>query len=633
MSILAPLQTGRRLAASFHSPVVAKLILALAIALTISAWYFSKSMIDHAAEEQFVLQTDELASAIDNRMTVYEQVLWGGVGLFNTSGSVSREDWATYVDILDIDEHWPGIQGLGYSVPVAADDVSSHTASIRAEGFPDYEIRPQGQRDEYTSIIYLEPFDWRNERAFGFDMWSNDLRREAMTRARDNNVAAMSGVITLVQETDEDVQRGFLTYVPVYNGDMELTSPAERAANLQGWVYAAFRGGDLMHGIINAKPPGMAYEIFDGFQSEERMLFDSNGVFSGSEPSDDIVFSRSVVLDIKGREWIVVFTVDSSFESGGYSYLPNVIAAAGLIIDLLLFYVISALTFMHTRAKSLATEMTAELRKTKEGLEERSKKLEEQSERLRESNAELEQFAYIASHDLQEPLRGVSNYTKLLEVEYSDSFDEQGKRWLNYVASGSERMSELIRELLRYSTIDAEIETFVPISLYQTVASTVEEMSDSIAEVGAAVTVEPLPTVVGNAAQLERLVQNLLTNALKYREPTRPLEVRIFSQFEGDECRITVQDNGIGIRPEYQRRIFEIFKRVGSRDKYPGTGIGLSICRKIVDAHRGTIGVESTFGEGSSFWFTIPIANIDLRSTDHLQASGSDHRRLSRGAL
>ncbi len=590
-----------------HGPFTGWIILILAVHLTAAAWYVSRQAVQNAAEQRFDFRTEEIESAINDRMIAYEQVLWSGVGLFNASEAVSRDEWNNYVSTLDLNEHWPGIQGLGFAVPVTPDELDSHTEAVREEGFPAYAIKPRGERDEYTTIIYLEPFDWRNKRAFGFDMWSNATRREGMTRARDTGLAATSGVITLVQETDEDVQQGFLTYVPVYRDGAPRETVADRTDALEGWIYAAFRMGDLMYGILGPEADDVAYEVFDGSAIvEEALLFDSNGVFAGMDPTPDSEFRKTTSLEMQGRTWTIVYESSPDFISGSDAIQPTLIAAAGLIIDLLLFYVITSLGFLHKRAKLLAEDMTSELREAKDDLEERSQQLEAFTEQLQVSNAELEQFAHAASHDLQEPLRNIGSYSALLSKKYGGDLNDEGRRWLNYLTDGSQRMSDLLRELLRYASVDADPQAPTEVDLDEVVSIALVNLRDAIEESGARVDRAPLPRVLGDPVQLERVFQNLIGNAIKYRSARTRALVSITVSEDTREWRLMVRDNGIGIKPDYHERIFEIFRRVNSREDYPGTGIGLAVCQKVVKKHGGTIGVTSTPGRGSEFWFTLP---------------------------
>ncbi|WGR90817.1 CHASE domain-containing protein (plasmid) [Bradyrhizobium sp. ISRA435] len=177
------------------------------------------------------------------------------MGLFAATGNrVTREEWRTYVNTLAIDRDYPGIQGVGFAKHIAAQQRHAHVLAVRSEGFPDYQIKPGGDRDEYTSIVYLEPFDWRNRRAFGFDMFTEPVRRQAMIRARDTGAPSISGKVTLVQETDQGVQNGVLMYLPVYQTAVPPATVEERKAGLVGYVYAPFRMRDLMQGILGDRP-------------------------------------------------------------------------------------------------------------------------------------------------------------------------------------------------------------------------------------------------------------------------------------------------------------------------------------------------------------------------------------------
>ncbi len=221
------------------------------------------------------------------------------------------------------------------------------------------------------------------------------------------------------------------------------------------------------------------------------------------------------------------------------------------------------------------------------------------------SNADLEQFAYIASHDLREPLRMVSSYVSLLGRRYADRLDDDARQFIAYAAEGAERMDRLILDLLEYSRLRRWSEEMVPTSAAEALAVALDNLQTRISEVDAVISAEPLPQVIADPTQLARLFQNLISNALKYRAEGRRLELRIGAERQGDQWVFFVGDNGIGIEPEYHERIFGIFQRLHTRDKYEGTGIGLAICRGIVDRHGGRIWVESVPGESTTFRFTV----------------------------
>jgi signal transduction histidine kinase len=240
-------------------------------------------------------------------------------------------------------------------------------------------------------------------------------------------------------------------------------------------------------------------------------------------------------------------------------------------------------------------------------VERRTSELQRANEELVRSNAELEQFAYVASHDLQEPLRMVSSYLELLQRRYGDRLDERAHVFIGYAVDGAVRMRTLINDLLAYSRVARRATERTPTDVTDCVREALLNLGVAIRESGAAVTHDPLPTVVGSPSLIATVFQNLIGNAIKFRRDEPP-RVHVTADRDGAEWVFRVRDNGLGIPAEYHERIFTIFQRLHTRAQYPGTGIGLAICRKIVDQHGGRLWVESEEGKGSTFCFTLPAA-------------------------
>ncbi len=234
--------------------------------------------------------------------------------------------------------------------------------------------------------------------------------------------------------------------------------------------------------------------------------------------------------------------------------------------------------------------------------------LQRQTEELERSNADLEQFAYVASHDLQEPLRVIAGYVHLLEERYADRLDEDAMEFIGFAVDATHRMRGLIDGLLDYSRVDSLGSPFQVVDCNRALADAIADLEVSIRDSEAEVTFSPLPTVLGDRVQIAHLLENLIANAIKFRKDDETPRIRVTSSRGKDDWQISVADNGIGIRSRYQDRIFGMFKRAHKRSKYPGTGIGLALCSKIVDRHGGRIWVESEVGEGSTFRFTIPAS-------------------------
>jgi len=252
-------------------------------------------------------------------------------------------------------------------------------------------------------------------------------------------------------------------------------------------------------------------------------------------------------------------------------------------------------TFIH----GIAMDVTA----TKEA----EQRVRRYADKLEVTNKELEKFAYVASHDLQEPLRSMLSYSQILSEDYADKLDDEGKDHLQRISAAGRRMKELIQALLQFSKIGRDALPIMPIDFNQVAAQAIGNVDAAIRETGATVTADHLPTVPAIRPYMVALLQNLIGNALKFRSAAPP-RVHIKAHAVGSMWEFSVSDNGIGIEEEYREKIFEVFQRLHTQAEVPGTGIGLAVCKKIVDLHHGRIWVESEPGKGSTFSFAVPAA-------------------------
>jgi light-regulated signal transduction histidine kinase (bacteriophytochrome) len=256
--------------------------------------------------------------------------------------------------------------------------------------------------------------------------------------------------------------------------------------------------------------------------------------------------------------------------------------------------------------KSKVEMANAELRREIKERLEADRELREKTDALARSNADLEQFAYVASHDLQEPLRMVSSYVQLFEKRYAGQVDEQADKYIRYAVEGAKRMQSLIAGLLEYSRVGRLDEPFGTVDTNAALDQALSNLRSAVEDSRARITRGPLPTITGNADRIAQVFQNLIGNALKFRRPDQPATVHVWAVPQRAEWVFSIEDNGIGIDPQYLERIFAIFQRLHTRAEYPGTGIGLSICKKVIERHGGRIWVESSAGQGSKFHFTFP---------------------------
>ncbi|HEY9669251.1 MAG TPA: CHASE3 domain-containing protein [Coleofasciculaceae cyanobacterium] len=336
--------------------------------------------------------------------------------------------------------------------------------------------------------------------------------------------------------------------------------------------------------------------------------------------------SAAVPLVLTNRGEVLmnqIRTTIQQMESGKNKQLQNWLTAreqavfkgqltflVGIILNLFAFYLVYRAIRQETTERHQAE---AALKLLNDELEMRvqlaTAELKESTANLLRSNQELEQFAYVASHDLQEPLRAVNSYAQLLARKYQANLDAKADKYLGYIMEGATRMQQLINDLLAFSRVGTHGKPLELTDCEVVFSHVLDNLKIAIAENFALVTHNPLPRVIGDKIQLIQLFQNLIGNAIKFRGEEHP-QVHVSAKSQKNEWVFCVRDNGIGIETEYFDRIFTIFQRLHSRSEYPGTGIGLAVCKKIVERHRGRIWVESMPGQGTTFYFTIPLSEV-----------------------
>ncbi len=342
-------------------------VLLFCLIVTYFAWKSVWQITVNELHSQFNSKVMEIHTRIQERVEDYSDLLQGASGLFAASDSVERDEFHAYAEMLHLRETYPGIQGLGFSELISPRDKVRRVASIRKDGLPKFTIRPEGVRDLYTAIIYLEPFDWRNQRAAGYDMYSEPVRREAMNRARDRGEGALSGKVKLVQETESDVQSGFLMYFPIYRNNAPHATLNERRSNLLGWVYSPFRMGDLVRkGILGRQldevKGSLGIEIHDGRSADQAsLMFDS---MAGSPPNRKPIqplFSSVKTVRYLGHDWTIEVYSLPSFEARAGMGQARTVAIFGGIISLLITLIVWLLSTTNARAIKLAEKMSESL--------------------------------------------------------------------------------------------------------------------------------------------------------------------------------------------------------------------------------------------------------------------------------
>ena len=674
------------------------------------------------AQRRFALVCDEVALKIHERLGAYALILQGGAGLFSAAPSVGRREWKAFVETLRAQGRIPGVQGIGFSEVIRPDQLALHTARIRGEGFPEYSVRPPGERSLYSSIIYLEPFRDRNLRAFGYDMYSEPVRREAMDRAGNSGEASLSGKVVLVQETATEVQAGTLMYVAVYRNGAPIDTLEQRRAALFGWVYSPYRMKDLMSGILGlwSGEQGVQLQIYDGSQPlPDQLLFESR-------PNQTVlhsIFYQQRWLDFGGRTWLLAFEPTSSPVSYTDAWAT---LGGGVAISILLCGLLFSVLNTRARADRIAERLTCEIRTHSEQLEASeyrwrfalegagdglwdwnvaektvffskiwkqmlgyaedevgssfddwrtrvhpddleqvmsslrahldgtsplytcecrlrckdgtwkwildrglvvlrdvagkplrvigthcditARKLVEEA--LQKKNEEMERFTYAVSHDLKSPLVTIKTFLGYLKMDMEAQKLEKVAKDLGYISNAADKMELLLGELLELARVGKRMNSSVDVPMQEVVQEALALVAGQIAAKGAEIVATQEPVwLYGDRVRLVAIFQNLIDNAIKFlgNQPAPRVEIGI--ERAGGEVEIFVRDNGQGIDPKGQTKVFGLFEKLDMST--PGSGLGLALVRRIVELHGGKIRVESEgSGLGTTFRFTLAKTQI-----------------------
>ncbi|ART80032.1 EAL domain-containing protein [Oceanisphaera avium] len=340
---------------------LAWLMLLIGLLLTgLSAWQVKTTSDNHAIKE-FAFVAQKITTTITERLNAYALVLRGAAGLLNAADTVTRQEWETYVSQLQLMKNKAGISGINFAEYVPANQLASHTARIQSEGFPHYHIWPSYPRAAYSSLIYLSPFDARNQKALGYDMFSEPTRRQAMSQARDSGEVSLSAKIALIIEDTESPQAGTVMYAPVYRPNSDLTTLALRRAALLGWAVGGYRMDDLMESLLSQwqapQEKAITMEVFDGQASPEHLLYQSHPL---AKPHTSSMFSQQQTVNFNGRIWLLHFDYLNPQHVVSYQYVWATLLG-GSILSILLFLLIQSFARTRASARALAQALTEQV--------------------------------------------------------------------------------------------------------------------------------------------------------------------------------------------------------------------------------------------------------------------------------
>jgi len=587
---------------------IAVFIAGLILSLTLYA--VVRDLESRQVRAEFYLDAELIVSSVRNQVERAQNHLRAIAAFFSSSDYVNRDEFRNYVKhMLEGDT---SIKALEWIPRVASGQRNAFENEAEGDGFPGFSFTekhaqgvmvPAAPRAEYFPVFYVEPIRG-NERALGFDQASDHERREALRRSMDIGKAVATAPVELVQ--DKEQSRGFLLFYPVYEQDTVSLDVETRRNSLGGFALGVFRVRDMV---------SMALKILDRRDINVQISDDEAARYlhrhwaASGQPNDyqNISVLHQQTVLVGGRKWTCMASPSQGYLGKRQTWNPIAIALIGIGVSLFLAGYLGE----KERAAQSLQQMNESL---EQRVARRTREIEDRNRELARSNESLSQFAYVASHDLQEPLRAMHGYSQILSGRYSKQLDEKAQGFIGNIVDGVDRMKTLISGLLNYSKIGGVHETFTEFDTGELIEQVIQDLATAIEESGSEVIHNGLPSLVAERIQLGQLFQNLIGNGIKFRNSKRTVvEIAAARSETSDRSEalppgwvFSVTDNGIGIEPQYLDSIFIIFKRLHDRTEYRGTGIGLAICKRIVEYHNGRIWVASEPGQGTTFFFDIP---------------------------
>jgi CHASE1-domain containing sensor protein/two-component sensor histidine kinase len=548
-------------------------------------------------QRNFDLKCEEIKTKIENRLAKHKLMLLGGVAMFEASEHVSREEWRIYVKTLGLSRELDGVQGLGFSLWLPPEKLHEHEMQMQTEGFVNYRVQPEGEREVYTSIMYLEPFEGRNLRAFGYDMYSDPVRHAAMDLAMQTGNVALSGKVTLLQETANDIQAGTLMYAPVYQKNLPHETAKQRRAAIFGWVYSPFRMSDLLNNIVlNAntnKHNNLELYVYDTAQMlDKNLLYQSSANFLAEMPR----FQKTMYLDFFSTVWRLEFNEFDSEQNHFLTYANVWITLiAGSFISFLLFSLLRAYFFTLQNAHAIAEKLTLTMQSNEK--------------KLAMANSDLLQFTTISTHHLQEPSRRLVSFVRRLQdtLCVKAIIDTEITTILQFIEQSALRQRALIRDIQLYLSASTPRAAMELIDVHELIHKVLKQHAPLIKQHQIQIEIGALPNVKMDRPRLFDIFNCLLENSFCYQCPERAPIIRIYGERERDIVRYYLIDNGIGIPKEYRERVFKVFERLQVQNDQDSTGIGLAIVRRIIESMNGNIYLDDAAGGGLTVIFEFPV--------------------------
>ncbi len=527
-----------------------------------------------------------IESSILQRFSIYEDALRAANGLFMSSDAVTRDEWKTFVQSLQLTKRYPGIRGVGYVKLVSGPDKEGFQQSIRSESLDSYTIYPEGERTEYAPITYIVPTGNqvttdRNSPALGFDMYSDATRRSAMLLAARTGEPTLSDLVSLIQSGKENTRDGFLLYMPLYKTGMPTETDTQRLEALTGYFYAPFETKSIFTSLFSPTEPDFAFTIHDSRVEDQTLVYES-------VPHDSVMSYESSLqkeLRLYGRTWVVRYLTKEGIVPYSIRTRPTGVLVGGGVFATTLAAIIYLLIQRRTRALAY-----------------------NEQRRLEEAKDEL---LSLASHQLRTPATAVKQYISMVRDGFAGNVSKDQKKLLQMAYESNERQLTIVDDLLYVARVDAGQTTLhpEPVRIDELLESVIRDQKASIKERGQQVSLSKPKR--GLSAEVDpryvrMIFENLLSNASKYSYPNK--RIKIVLRSVGGIAVVDFVDHGVGIDEKNHIDVFKKFSRIPNEltRQIAGSGIGLYLAKQLALLHGGDITFVSLPKKGSTFTVTLP---------------------------
>ena len=580
------------------------LVLFVSIILTIGVTFLFYRSTLSKDNIRFNNSANQIQITLENKVNSYIALLKSARAYIESTENLNRKKFKSYAESLELEKNYVGLIGIGYSKIVLPNERESLVNQMKSEGFTDFKIFPEGDRDLYHAIIYLEPLNELNRKVIGFDMSTEENRRQALSRARDLGTEAVTAKIVLLQENDEEKQAGFLIYLPVYKEGKLPTTVQERRENLIGYIYCPFRAKDFLAASISEDSfPGIEFKIYDNEIQPENLLAETKNAID--EKKDDSFYLKTNI-DVAGRRWIIEYAPTKLFYEQSNQNLTPMIFIGGMIFSFSLFWMTYAEASSRQKLQKVAVDLLE--------AEEQKQILLEKEQRARlvaeQANKTKDEFISVVSHELRTPLNAIAGWAKILK---SDNLSGNTKELaLQKIEKNLRSQTKIVEEILDFSQIisgkvNLETEPFVFSDVFENVLCEIEPKAQEKEIKLIKSNSLDGQKINGDRRKIQIVLEHLLSNAIKFTPSGGEIETEV--KEEDGKISLTVKDNGNGINSEFLPHIFDRFRQddASSTRFHGGLGLGLAITEHIIKLHHGTIEAQSEGKEkGSTFIVKIP---------------------------